>query len=99
MSQAEFMTEVVNAMDTTIGTTIISCPMPVQMVDYQGDAFLCAFPLQFPYGIGLPPDQNGNCRDGKEVSMSQLAYLQHLQHLSVHSFHGDFILVLHNTIQ
>ena len=97
MTQVQFQKEVVDAMDTTTETTVISRPTTNRLIDYQGDALLRAFPLQFPYGVGLPPDTNSNRNDGKQIAMSKLEYLHHLQHLSIRHFHrGDFILVLHN---
>jgi hypothetical protein len=81
LSQDAFMREVINAMDSTSSSKVISRPTPIRMLDYKGNALLCAFPLQFPYGIRLPPPQDSNRRDGKQALMSQLDYLQHLQHL------------------
>jgi hypothetical protein len=84
-------------MDTTTETMSISRPTQNCLIDYQGDALLCTFPLQFPYGVGSPPDASTNCSNLKQVAVSKLAYLQHLQHLSIWFFHwSDFILVLHN---
>jgi len=97
MSQEEFRRQVVDAMDTTTETAIISRPTQNRLIDYQGDALLRAFPLQFPYGVGLPPDTSSNWTDSNNVAVSKLAYLQHLQHMSIHHFDcGNFILVLHN---
>jgi hypothetical protein len=97
MSQEEFRKQVVDAMNTTTETAIISQPTQNRLIDYQDDALLHAFPLQFPYGVGLPPDPSSNWTDSKNVAASKLAYLQHLQHMRIrHLHHGDFILVLHN---
>jgi hypothetical protein len=75
----------------------MSRPTQHRLIDYQGDALLRAFPLQFPYGVGLPPERLTNRKDRKQCAVSKLSYLQHLQHLSIASFHrSDFILVLHN---
>ena len=96
-SQAQFRDEVVDAMDKTSQTRIISRSTPNRLIDYQGDALLQAFPLQFPYGVGLPPETTSNHRHSKERALSNLQYLQHLQHQSIRHFHqADFILVLHN---
>jgi hypothetical protein len=97
MNQEAFLKEVIDAMDTTTETSMISRPSRNRLIDYEGDALLRAFPLQFPYGVGLPPETSTNRHDGKEVALSKLSYLQHLQHQSISCFHrSDFILVLHN---
>jgi hypothetical protein len=98
ISQEQFRKQVIDAMDTTTETTMISRPTPNRLIDYQGDSLLRAFPLQFPYGVGLPPERTGSTRtDSKAIALSKLAYLQHLQHSSIAHFHrADFILVLHN---
>jgi hypothetical protein len=97
MTQKDFLAEVVGAMDTTTETSIISRPTQNRLIDYKGDALLRAFPLQFPYGVGLPPERANNKRDKKRAAVSKLCYLQHLQHQSVRFFHrSEFILVLHN---
>jgi hypothetical protein len=84
-------------MDTMMVTMTLSCPTPNCLIDYQGDALLCAFRLQFLYGVSLPPDALTNWTDSKQAEVSKLAYLQHLQHLCIQFFHQrDFILVLHN---
>jgi hypothetical protein len=97
MNQQAFLTETIDAMDTTTETSIISRPTQHRLIDYEGDALLWAFPLQFPYGVGLPPERHYNGKDRKRDVVSKLSYLQHLQHLSIWFFHrSDFILVLHN---
>jgi hypothetical protein len=64
-------------MDTMMETTIISRPTQNCLIDYQGDALLFVFPLQFLY------DASTNQADSKQAAISKLAYLQHLQHLSI----------------
>ena len=97
MTKDELIEQVFNQMQTTSDTAVISRPTQNRLVDYQGDALLRAFPLQFPYGLGLPPKLISNRKDPKHISTSQLVYMQHLQKLSIRHFHrSDFILVLHN---
>jgi hypothetical protein len=97
MTKDELIEQVFNAMQTTFDTMVISQPTQNWLIDYKGDALLCAFPLQFPHGLGLPPKLISNHKDPKHISTSQLFYLQHLQKLSIHHFHrSDFILVLQN---
>ena len=58
MSQEVFREEVLNAMDRSNSVTVISRPMQNRLKDYEGDALLRAFPLQFPYGFGLVPSND-----------------------------------------
>ena len=58
--------------------------------DYEDDNLMKAFPLQFPYGIGLPQDFIG-----KQQSLAST--LSHLLYLSPPAFHeACFVLVVHN---
>jgi hypothetical protein len=82
-TQEKFRKEVVDAMDRTSQTTVISRPTPNRLIDYKGDALLRAFPLQFPYGIGLPPQKKNNRNDSKEVAISKIDYLNHSSHQSI----------------
>ena len=61
-SQAEFQANVVDAMDTTCDVTMMSRPTRNRLKDFEGDALLRAFPLQFPYGYGLPTEPDGKPR-------------------------------------
>jgi hypothetical protein len=56
-STDEFRRQVMDTMDTTTATTLVSRCTPNRLIDYRGDALLRAFPLQFPYGLGLPPKE------------------------------------------
>jgi hypothetical protein len=82
-NQQAFLMETIDAMDTTTETSIISQPTQHRLIDYEGDALLGAFPLQFLYGVGLPPERPYNGKDCKHDALSKLSYLQHLQHLSI----------------
>jgi hypothetical protein len=65
--------------------------------DYEGDTLLMAFPLQFPFGFGLPLPTSVESSKSNDNGTSKLGYLQHLQMLSSPAMHcGDFILVMHN---
>ena len=76
-----FQWYIINMMETTSATTLILQCTLNRLVDYQGDALLHAFPLQFPYGYGLPPIEQKRGRDsGHDVAMSNMEYLQHLQY-------------------
>jgi hypothetical protein len=57
-----------------------------------------AFPLQFPYGIGLTTQVEASTSDtNRNDAKVRLKYLFHLQRLSIRYMHqGDFILVIHN---
>jgi hypothetical protein len=58
--------------------------------DYEDDNLMKAFPLQFPYGVGLPSDIMAD-------RSSHAATLSHLLYLSIPSFHEScFVLVVHN---
>jgi hypothetical protein len=83
MNQQAFLTETIDAMDTTTETSIISRPTQHWLINYKGDALLCAFPLQCPYRVGLPPERPYNGKDHKRDAVSKLSYLQHVQHLSI----------------
>jgi hypothetical protein len=98
MSQEVFREEVLNAMDRSNSVTIILRPTQNRLKDYEGNALLCAFPLQFPYGFGLfPRDNSASHNASKRTTNIQLEYLSHLQRLSIcHMHRGEFILVLHN---
>ena len=61
-SMEAFQQYIIDMMETTSATTLISQRTPNRLVDYQGDALLRAFPLQFPYGYGLPPIKKHNGR-------------------------------------
>jgi hypothetical protein len=45
MNQQAFLMEMIDAMDTTTEMSIISQPTQHQLINYKGDALLCAFPL------------------------------------------------------
>ena len=100
MSQEVCREEVLNAMDRSNSVTVISRPTQNRLKDYEGDALLCAFPLQFPYGFGLVLHDDSasqhNERSRRSTNIQQ-EYLRHLQCLAIcHMHRGDFILVLHN---
>jgi hypothetical protein len=97
MTKDELLEQAFNHMQTTSDMVVISRPTQNWLINYQGDALLCVFPLQFPYRLGLPSKLISNWKDPKHISTSQLVYMQHLQKLSICHFHwSDFILVLHN---
>jgi translation elongation factor EF-4 len=52
MSQEDFRKQVVDAMDTTTERMIVVESQPTQswLINYQCDALLCAFPLQYLFG-------------------------------------------------
>jgi hypothetical protein len=45
-TQREFLKELVDGMERTSETTVISRCTPNRLIDYQGDALLCACPMQ-----------------------------------------------------
>ena len=72
---------------------IVSRPSQDAVRDYQDNNLMRAFPLQFPFGIGLP---EGLLRE--KVSMP--ATLRHLLYLSRPTFHeACFALVVHNMFE
>ena len=88
----EFQQNVVDQM--AVEATLVSCPTQNRLKDYEGDALLRAFPLQFPYGYGAY--QKRNAKDGEESKL-KAHYLKHLLRLSLPQMHqGPFILVTHN---
>jgi hypothetical protein len=96
-TQAELKELLFSRLDARTDTSVVSRPTENRLVDYEGDTLLRAFPLQFPYGVGLPPEKGSGRSDSKAAATSKLDYLQHLQHMSIRHFHrSDFILVLHN---
>lgn len=95
MSQTEFRANVIDAIDRSNTVTVASRPTQNRLKDYEGDALLKAFPLQFPFGYGIPPPTAK--QKSPNNGMSKLAYLQHMQMLSTPAMHrGDFVLVMHN---
>ena len=97
-SQEEFRANVMDALDVTTEETVLSRPTKNRLKDYEGTALLLAFPLQFPYGYGLP--QTSQKKKNQKVKNSNAAYLWHLQHMSIPHFQrGDFLLILHNMFE
>jgi hypothetical protein len=95
MSQEAFRREVIDSLDTSTSVTLVSRPTQNRIRDYEGDALIRAFPLQFPYGYGSAPHKATDTN--RNEAKIQLEYLFQLQRLSIHHMHrGDFILVLHN---
>ena len=77
------------------GTIPYLCSRPAKEAirDYEDDNLMRAFPLQFPYGIGL---SEGLLRE--KVSLP--ATLRHLLYLSIPAFHeACFVLVIHNMFE
>ena len=97
ISQEEFRRDVIDSMDTSNTVTLVSRPTQNRLKDYEGDALLRAFPLQFPYGYGLAPKSTTKATTTQDEAKIKLDFLFHLQRLSIcHMHRGDFILVLHN---
>ena len=70
----------------------VSQPSTGQMNDHEGDTFMKAFPLQFPFGYGHS-DTNSDRWQGSE----QLA---HLSCLSIPAFHeAPFLVAAHNMFE
>ena len=99
MSQEAFRREVIDSLDTSTSVTLVSQPTQNRIRDYEGNALIRAFPLQFPYGYGSAPHkaQTLLTDTNRNEEKIRLEYLFHLQWLSIRHMHrGDFILVLHN---
>ena len=72
---------------------LTSKPTANPLYDYEDDNLMKAFPLQFPYGIGLPKEFIG-----KRQSLAST--LSHLLYLSQPAFHeACFVLVIHNMFE
>jgi hypothetical protein len=72
---------------------LTSRPSSRALRDYQDDNLIKAFPLQFPYGIGLPQEFLGS-------RVPIWKSLEHLLYLSQPSFHEScFVLVIHNMFE
>ena len=69
---------------------VTSRPSQDPLRDYEDDNLMKAFPLQFPFGYGLP-------REVIRAKISLTSTLAHLLYLSRPSFHEScFVLVVHN---
>ena len=74
---------------SAVDATMIVRPTPTLLRDYEGDNFIKAFPLHFPYGIG-GYDENGERRSG-------VLFYKHLSTLSNTHFHRpQFCCILYN---
>ena len=98
ISQEAFRLEVIESLDTSNSLTVVSRPTQNRIKDYEGDSLMRAFPLQFPYGIGLKTRVEASSSETtRNEAKIRLKYLFHLQRLSIRHMHrGDFILVIHN---
>ena len=69
--------------------TMVARPTPTLLRDYEGDNFVKAFPLHFPYGIG-GYDEDGERRTGT-------LFYKHMSTLSHPNFHRpQFCCILYN---
>ena len=63
ISQEAFRLEVIESLDTSNSLTLVSRPTQNRIKDYEGDSLMRAFPLQFPYGIGLTTQVEASSSD------------------------------------
>ena len=57
-----------------------------RLKDYEGNALLCVFPLQFPYGFGSVPTHEASLNN-KHAMNVKLDYISHLQQMSIPYMH------------
>ena len=99
MTQEAFKCQVIESMDRS-NTILVHARMTQnQLRDYEGDNLLCAFPLQFQYGLRrfLANEASSNNKCAMNV---QLNYISHLQWMLIQHMHrGDFTLILHNMFE
>ena len=68
--------------------------------DFQGDNFLKACLLQFPYGLGGMNEQRMNSDGSMTSSIDLTDYVQHLSYISQPHFHRPlFVLILYSIFQ
>ena len=71
---------------------LIARPTTKLISDYDGENLMMAFPLQFPYGVGV--------LDKQDLPRTTPAFYKHLVSLSSPYNHtGDFCLVIHNLFE